>query len=123
MFSGVVSDAVGFKNFFDRAIRSAHPVEKVDFFDGMRGSDSSIEKVGIEKALLRLRKNARFSLESEIALFDPPIRLRNNWPNDEKKWIRFNSLSWIELNFLSNLVGKYEFGSYRRQTMYCSWFS
>ena len=88
MFSGVVSDAVGFKNFFDRAIRSAHPVEKVDFFDGMRGSDSSIEKVGIEKALLRLRKNARFSLESEIALFDPPIRLHKNWPKAASTSIR-----------------------------------
>ena len=32
---------------FDRAIRSGHPVEKVDFFDGMCGSDCSIEKVGI----------------------------------------------------------------------------
>ena len=32
-------------NFFDRAIRSAHPVEKVDFFNGMRGSDYSIEKL------------------------------------------------------------------------------
>ena len=31
-------------NFFDRAIRSAHPIEKVDFFNGMRGSDGSIEK-------------------------------------------------------------------------------
>ena len=32
-------------NFFDRAIRSAHRVEKVDFFNGMRGSDCSIKKV------------------------------------------------------------------------------
>ena len=32
-------------NFFDRAIRSAHPVEKVDLFNGMHGSDCSIEKV------------------------------------------------------------------------------
>ena len=31
-------------NFFDRAIRSAHPVEKVGFLNGMRGSDCSIEK-------------------------------------------------------------------------------
>ena len=29
----------------DRAIRSAHPVEKLDFFNGMRGSDCSIKKV------------------------------------------------------------------------------
>ena len=49
VFSGVVRDAVGFKNFFDRAIRSTHPVEKVDIFDGMRRSHCSIEKVGIEK--------------------------------------------------------------------------
>ena len=51
MFSGVVRDAVGFKNVFDRAIRSEHPMEKVDFFDGMCGSDCSIEKTGIELAL------------------------------------------------------------------------
>ena len=31
--------------FFDRALRSAHPVEKVDFFNGMRGWDRSIEKL------------------------------------------------------------------------------
>ena len=31
--------------FFDRALRSAHPVEKVDFFNGMRGSDCSIEEL------------------------------------------------------------------------------
>ena len=31
-------------NFFDRAIRSAHPVEKDDFINGMRGSDCSIKK-------------------------------------------------------------------------------
>ena len=31
--------------FFDRAIRSAHPVEIVDFFNGMRGSDCSLKKV------------------------------------------------------------------------------
>ena len=31
--------------FFDRAIRSAHPVEKVDFFNGMRGSDCSSAKL------------------------------------------------------------------------------
>ena len=30
VFCGVVRDAVGFKTFLDRAIRSAHPVEKVD---------------------------------------------------------------------------------------------
>ena len=45
----MVRDAVGLKNFFDRAIRSADPVEKVDFFEGMCGSDCSIEKVGIEE--------------------------------------------------------------------------
>ena len=32
-------------NFFDRAIQSAHPVEKVEFFNGMHGADCSIEKV------------------------------------------------------------------------------
>ena len=81
VFCEVVRDAVGFKKFFDGAIRSAHPVEKVDFLDGMCGLDCSIEKVGIEKALFRLRKNARFGLRSEIALFDPPVRLHKNWPN------------------------------------------
>ena len=63
MFCGVVRDAVGFKTKFDRAIRSAHAVEKVEFFDGMCGSDCSVEKIGIEKALFRLRKNARFVLD------------------------------------------------------------
>ena len=77
---GVVRDAVGFKNSFDRAMRSAHHFEKVDFFDGMCGSGCSIEKVGIEKTLSRLRKYARFGLRSEPALFDPPIRLHKNWP-------------------------------------------
>ena len=81
MFSGVVRVAVGFKNFFDRAIRSVHLVEKVDFLDGMRGSDCSVEKVGIEKGLFRPRKNTRFGLRSEIALFDPPIRLHKKWPD------------------------------------------
>ena len=66
-------------NFFDRAIRSAHPVEQVYFFDEMCGSNCSIEKVGIEKALFRLRKNAPFGLRSEIVLCDPPIRLHKNW--------------------------------------------
>ena len=32
-------------NFFDRAIRSTHPVEKVDFFNGMHESDCPIETV------------------------------------------------------------------------------
>ena len=32
-------------NFLDRAIPSAYPVEKVDFFNGMHGSDCSIEKL------------------------------------------------------------------------------
>ena len=58
MFCGVVRDAVGIKKFFDRVIRSAHLVEKVDFVDGMRGSDCSIGKIGIEKAIFRLRKNS-----------------------------------------------------------------
>ena len=80
VFCGVVRDAVGFKMFFDRAIRSTHPVEKVYFLDGMCGTDCSIEKIGIEKALFQLLKNARFGLRSEIALFDPPIRLHKNWP-------------------------------------------
>ena len=58
VFGGVVRDAVGVKNVFDRAIRSAHPVETLDFFNGMRGPDCLIEKIGIEKAFLQLRKNA-----------------------------------------------------------------
>ena len=82
VFCGVVRDAVGLKKFFDRAIRSTHPVENVDFLDGMCGSDCSIEKIAIEKALFRLRKNTRSGLRSEIALFDPPIRLHRNWPNE-----------------------------------------
>ena len=70
---------------FDRAIQSVHPVENVDFLDGMRRSDGSIENIGIEKAFFRLRKNARFGLRSEIALFDPPIRLHKNWPQNESE--------------------------------------
>ena len=58
VFSGVVRDAVGFKNIFDRAIRSANPVDKADVSEGMCGLDCSIEKNGIEKALFRLRKTA-----------------------------------------------------------------
>ena len=45
--SGILTQSKKFlfdPNFFDRATRSAHPVEKVDFFNGMRGSDCSIEK-------------------------------------------------------------------------------
>ena len=71
VFSGVMRDAVGFKNFFERPIRSAHPVKKVYHFDGMCGSDCSIENVRIEKAFLRLRKNAQFSVRSET---DFPFR-------------------------------------------------
>ena len=69
MFRGVVRDAVAF-NFFsstrvtksyllvtrvndhffsDRAVRSAHPVEKLDFLDGMCGSGCSIEKLGSKR--------------------------------------------------------------------------
>ena len=70
----------GSKTFLIEQSESVHPVEKLDFFDGMRGSDCSFEKIGIEKALFRLRKNARFGIRSEIALFDPPIRLHKNWP-------------------------------------------
>ena len=32
-------------NFFDRAIRSTHPVEKIDFFKVMCGSHCSIERI------------------------------------------------------------------------------
>ena len=47
----------------------------------MCGSDCAIEKVGIGKALFRRRRrNTRFGLQSETALFDPPIRLRKNRP-------------------------------------------
>ena len=64
---------------------SVHSVETVDFFDGMRGLDCSIEKLGSRRHFFKLRKNARFGLRSEIALFDPPIRLHNNWPNKKRK--------------------------------------
>ena len=47
VFSGGGERWGGLQMIFDRAIRSGHPVEKVDFFDGMCGSDCSIEKVGI----------------------------------------------------------------------------
>ena len=57
------------------------PLKKSILSTGCAGSDCSIEKIGIEKALFRLRKNARFGLRSEIALFDTPIRLQKSWPN------------------------------------------
>ena len=38
-----------FKKKFDRAIQLAHPVEEVDVFDGMCGSDCSIEKMGSKR--------------------------------------------------------------------------
>ena len=49
--------AVGFKTL---SIEPSDPRKKVDFFNEMRGSDCSIEQVGIGKAPFRLRKNARF---------------------------------------------------------------
>ena len=49
MFLGEVRDAVCFKKKFDRAIQLAHPVEEVDVFDGMCGSDCSIEKMGSKR--------------------------------------------------------------------------
>ena len=41
VYTGVVIEGVGFKNFFDRSIQSMHPDEEVEFLDGlaMRGSD------------------------------------------------------------------------------------
>ena len=76
--------------------------------DGMCGSGCSIEKVGIEKALFRLRKNARFGLRSEIALFNPPIRLHNNWPLADswicsplKKYSSARSMSFCPENVVS----------------------
>ena len=59
---GVVRDAAGLKNFF-----------------GMCGSDCSIEKVGIEKAPFRLRKNTRFGLK-------PPFSIhRSDWIRTDLK--------------------------------------
>ena len=49
-FGRVVRDATAVKNFSDRAIRSAHHVEKVEFFNGMRGDRiARSKKLGIEK--------------------------------------------------------------------------
>ena len=58
------------------------PSRKSTFSTGCVDRNCSIEKIGIEKALFRLRKNTRSGLRSEIALFDPPIRLHRNWPNE-----------------------------------------
>ena len=66
---------------FNLFFRSSNPIRASDIFDGMRGSDCSIENIGIEKTLFRLRKNARFGLWSEITPFDPPLRMHKNWPN------------------------------------------
>ena len=49
----------------------------------MCGSDCSIENVGIETVLFRLRKKARFGLRSETTHFNPPIRLHKNWPEED----------------------------------------
>ena len=49
---------------FDREIWPTNPVKKLEFFDGMRGSDRSIERVGIENALVRQYKKTR-SVRSE----------------------------------------------------------
>ena len=65
LFYGVVRHAMGFNHFFDRAIQSTHPVEKGGLFDGMGGSDWSIEKAGIEKALFQQYKKAPYCLRSE----------------------------------------------------------
>ena len=46
------------------------------------------------RTLFRLRKNARFGLRSEIALFNPPIRLHNNWPTIPQKQLRLPSPTW-----------------------------
>ena len=44
VYSYAVEKVLFDPNFFDRAFPSAHPVEKVDFLNGMRRSDCSIEK-------------------------------------------------------------------------------
>ena len=56
------------------------PLKKSTFSTGCADRIARSKKTGIEKALFRLRKNARFGLRSEITLFDPPIRLHKNWP-------------------------------------------
>ena len=49
VLAGVVTDAVDFKSFFNRAIRSAYPVETVGLIDEMLRWICSIEMVGIER--------------------------------------------------------------------------
>lgn len=58
-FCGVVKGEVGFKIIDDRAIPSAHPV--VEYFDGVRGSDCSTERLGSKRLLLfQQSEKARF---------------------------------------------------------------
>ena len=61
-------------------------------------------KMGIEKALFRPRKNARFGLRSEIALFDPPIRLHK---------IEL-ALSWPQTDYYADPIPSFRFWSGRK---------
>ena len=87
MFSGVVRDAVWLQFFFfDRAIRSAHPVDKVVFFDGMRGTDCSIEKIWIERPLIRLSKNAPYMVfDRKSPFWVHRYEGIRNWPETKEK--------------------------------------
>ena len=64
VFGGGMNGAIGSKNtcktFSTELFDWSHPVEKVGFFDWIRQSQFSVEK-----ALFRLRKKARFGLQSK----------------------------------------------------------
>ena len=76
-----------FKSFSIEQSNPCIPFAKVDLFEGIRASDCSIEKYGIDRARFQLRKNARFGLRSEIIFFHSQIRLHKNWPNNPKQLI------------------------------------
>ena len=65
---------------FRLSFRLEDPIEKVEFFGWIRQSGFSVEKSCVEKALFRLRKKARFGVQSKKAVFDGQIRLHKKWP-------------------------------------------
>ena len=70
---GGMGDAIGSKN--------TCITFSTEFFDWRIQSEFSVEKSWVEKALSRLRKRARFGLQSKTAVFDWQIRLHKNGLN------------------------------------------
>ena len=62
VFGDGMGDAIGLKN--------TCKTFSTEFFDWIRQSELSVKKSRVEKALFRLRKKARFGLQSKKAVFD-----------------------------------------------------